>query len=128
MQMELQSTEIQASSLPPLSYQETTVLPIFKAAFTIIIICAAISTIITILYDCLPKRQWRFFVSKKQPEVPCDCCHYLSCNPHLKCALHPVAVLTIEAVDCKDYHPNNEKKLVEKIKGLLQIVQNIFLN
>jgi hypothetical protein len=125
--MESQSTEIQVSSSPSLSYQETTVMPMIKVAFTIIIIFAAISAIMTIFYDCLPKQQRRFFVFKPLFEAPCDRCRYLSGNSYLKCALHPSVVLTAKAMDCKDYRPKQENKLVRSSRRLLEAIQNMLL-
>jgi hypothetical protein len=61
------------------------------------------------------------------PRSPCDRCRYLSCSAYLKCALHPSVALTAEAIDCKDYHPKHEKKLIGNSRRLLEIIQSILL-
>lgn len=44
-------------------------------------------------------------------QVPCTNCHFFCMNPHLKCTVNPVAVLTKEAIDCPDYRPQNSTYL-----------------
>jgi hypothetical protein len=71
------------------------------------------------------RKQLEFF--DISPPNPCDRCRYLSGSPYLKCALHPSVALTAKAMDCKDYHPKQEKKLVRSSRRLLEVVQNILL-
>jgi hypothetical protein len=61
------------------------------------------------------------------PKNPCDRCRYLSCSSYLRCALHPSVALTAKAIDCKDYHPKHERKLVRNSRRLLEVIQNILL-
>jgi hypothetical protein len=51
---------------------------------------------------------------KPRPRISCSHCHYFGQNPYLKCAIHPTAVLTEQAIDCRDYTAQNavtERKL-----------------
>ncbi len=42
-------------------------------------------------------------------QIPCKNCRYFSKNYYLKCAVHPSTVLTKEAINCCDYHPQDKK-------------------
>ena len=33
----------------------------------------------------------------------CNQCQYFESNPYLKCAVHPISVMTEAAIDCTDY-------------------------
>jgi hypothetical protein len=91
-------------------------------AFITIIAFAVFSSIFALFKK--RKQLVRFDTTKKNP---CDQCRYLSCNAYLKCALHPSIALTAGAIDCTDYHPKHEKKLVRNSRRLLETVQNILL-
>jgi hypothetical protein len=36
-------------------------------------------------------------------QIPCDRCQYCTGHPVLKCAVHPLAALSVEAIDCSDF-------------------------
>jgi hypothetical protein len=38
--------------------------------------------------------------------MPCQQCQYFGPNPYLKCAIHPMTVMTEASADCSDYWPN----------------------
>ncbi|MBD2605720.1 hypothetical protein H6G81_14590 [Scytonema hofmannii FACHB-248] len=109
-------------------------LPALDAAFLIIISLVVLSAILfhrgyanaAPIYASIAKQRRHSFSLKQHHKVPCHRCRYFSRNPYLKCALHPVIVLTEQAVDCTDYCPNSEAKRVEKWRKALLIVQNVF--
>jgi hypothetical protein len=106
--MEAKPIVTQASqSLPP-NPQGIEPLPPLDAASMIIIDFVIISMIAALIYACIPKKLQHPLSFKPRFKVPCHYCRYFSRNPHLKCALHPVTVLTEHAVDCTDYHPCSE--------------------
>jgi hypothetical protein len=41
--------------------------------------------------------------------TPCQRCQYFGPNPYLKCAIHPVTVMTEASADCSDYWPNRNE-------------------
>lgn len=41
-------------------------------------------------------------------QLPCRNCRYFSNNPYLKCAIQPSIALTLQALNCSDYCPQNE--------------------
>jgi hypothetical protein len=49
-------------------------------------------------------------LSSAQPvhPMPCQRCQYFGPNPYLKCAIHPVTVMTEASADCSDYWPNRD--------------------
>lgn len=93
-------------------------------AFLIIVTFAVAACIFA--HALFEKRKQRVFFDTILRN-PCDRCRYLSCNPYLKCALHPSIALTARAINCTDYHPKYEKKLVRNSRRLLEAVQNILL-
>ncbi|QLE46242.1 hypothetical protein FD723_39300 (plasmid) [Nostoc sp. C052] len=126
--MEAQSIATQPSNSLPPSQRGIETLPALNAAFLIIISLVILSGIAAAIYACIPKGRRHSFNFKPHHKVPCHRCQYFSGNPYLKCALHPVTVLTEQAVDCTDYCPNTEAELVEKWRKALLIVQNVFPN
>jgi len=120
--METKSIAIQPSNSLPPSQRGIETLPALNAAFLIIISLIILSAILfqrgyanaASIYACIPKGRQHLFNFKPRHKVPCHRCQYFSGNPYLKCALHPVTVLTEQAVDCADYCPNSEAKRVEK--------------
>lgn len=76
---------------------------------------------LAILLAILLQKVYANSLRRVQPEfsfqpgfkVPCRFCQYFSRNSYLQCALHPVTVLTQQAVDCVDYDPPREAKRVE---------------
>jgi hypothetical protein len=95
-----------ANPLPP-SQKEIETHLTSDAIFSIIASLTILSAVIApIVYACIPKRMLPSFSFKSPHKAPCHRCRYFSGNPHLKCALHPMTVLTEQAVDCADYCPN----------------------
>jgi hypothetical protein len=94
---------------------------VFLSIITFIVIASIFSNIL------FKKRKKNAFAFGVAPKNPCEQCRYLSCNSYLKCALHPSVALTVHAIDCQDYHPKHEKKLVRNSRRLLEVVQNILL-
>ena len=76
-------------------------------AFFIILNLALLSAIAIPIYVFMVKRKRASFGFKPSPKVICHRCQYFSDNRYLKCALHPVTVLTEETVDCADHRPIN---------------------
>lgn len=76
-------------------------------AFFIILNLALLSAIAIPIYVFMVKRKRASFGLKPSPKVICHRCQYFSDNRYLKCALHPVTVLTEETVDCVDHRPIN---------------------
>jgi hypothetical protein len=114
-QMQTKSIATQPSNSLPSSQRGVEALPPLDAAFLIIISFVIPSMVIaTSIYACIPKRWQHSFSFKPRHKVPCHGCQYFSGNPYLKCALHPVTVLTEQAVDCTDYDPNSKAKQVEE--------------
>ncbi len=75
--------------------------------FFIILNLALLSAIAIPIYVFMVKRKRASFGFKPSPKVICHRCQYFSDNRYLKCALHPVTVLTEETVDCADHRPIN---------------------
>jgi hypothetical protein len=63
-----------------------------------------------LIYACISNRKQHSFRVKLPSKVVCSRCRYFNDNHFLKCALHPVAVMTEQAVDCMDYCPKNKGK------------------
>lgn len=99
------------SFTPITNQQKIETVPMIGNVAEFIIFFSIVSVIAVIIYDCLSKYRLHFFRLKLPRKTPCDRCQYLSCNSYLKCALHPSIVLTEQAIDCQDYHPNNKDKV-----------------
>lgn len=76
-------------------------------AFFIILNLALLSAIAIPIYVFIVKRKRASFGFKPSPKVICHRCQYFSDNRYLKCALHPVTVLTEETINCTDHRPIN---------------------
>jgi hypothetical protein len=83
-------------------------------------------TIGVLIYACIPKRKQHSSRVKVPSTIRCFRCQYFNDNNFLNCALHPVIVMTEEAIDCKDYYPKAEAKQVEKLRKVLLRIQNLF--
>ncbi len=68
----------------------------------ILVSLITLSSIAAAIYAYVPKGMQSSFRTKLGYKVPCYECKYFSHSSYLKCALHPVTVLTEEAVDCRD--------------------------
>jgi hypothetical protein len=127
--MEAQLIVTQPSNSLPSSQQGIATLPVMEAALIIFLDFLILSAFAALLCAFIPKRWQPSFSFKPRSKVPCHRCRYFSSgNPYLKCALHPVTVLTEQAVDCTDYCLNSKAKRVEKWRRVLLIVQNVFPN
>lgn len=67
----------------------------------------AITAGVLIILRLLAKKDQRFAsnLDSHLNQVPCMNCHFFCLDPHLKCAVNPVTVLTEEAIGCLDYRP-----------------------
>lgn len=60
---------------------------------------------------CLGLSLWAFLketvqVSQRLHQIPCAGCQFFTHNPVLKCAVHPQAALTEQAIHCPDFYPD----------------------
>ena len=114
-QMEAKAIATQPSNALSPSDRGIETLPALDAAFLIIISLVMFSGIVAAIYACIPKRKQHSIIFKPRSKVLCHRCRYFSSgNPYLKCALHPITVLTEQAVDCTDYCPNSEVERARK--------------
>jgi len=113
--MEAKSLTTQPSNSIPLSQRGVETRSTYDLAFLIVINVTLLSAIAAVIYVYISKRRQHLLLSvKSHPTAPCLRCQYFNNNPYLKCALHPVTVLTKEASDCKNYSLYIEKKRFEK--------------
>lgn len=106
--MEAKLIATQPSHATPPSQQGIAIHPTLDAAFLTVISLVMLSGIAAAIYACIPKRRQHSFGFKPYHKFLCHRCRYFSDNAYLKCALHPVAVLTEQAIDCADYDPYSE--------------------
>lgn len=76
-------------------------------AFLIVLNLMILSAIAIPISAFIAKRRQSSYSFKLPPKVICHRCQYFSDNSYLKCALHPVTVMTEEIVDCADHLPIN---------------------
>jgi hypothetical protein len=74
-------------------------------SWEVIVSLVILSTIGVLTYDCTPSRKQHLFVVKLPSKIICSRCRYFNDNHFLKCAIHPVTVMTEQAVDCLDHCP-----------------------
>jgi len=46
-------------------------------------------------------------IFNRSTQIPCRRCRFFKDTHYLKCAVHPNTALKAEAVNCDDYHPQN---------------------
>jgi hypothetical protein len=109
--MKSQSIETQPTTSPPFIQPEEGFLSGLKTTFEAITIFVMVSVAIMVIYNRFSKRSLHFFVINPSQVTPCHRCQYLGNDSYLRCALHPSTVLTKEAIDCQDYHPNTKEKI-----------------
>jgi hypothetical protein len=85
-----------------------------------------LSTIGVLIYACIPKRKQHSSKVSLPITIKCFSCQYFNDNHYIECALHPLIVMTEQAVDCKDYCPKAEVKQAEKFKKILLTIQKMF--
>ena len=123
---ESQSIITQASN-PTQSQQKVEVSPILtNAVFLNVAILAICLTLLVPIYAYISKQRQHKFSIKQDSKVACNHCQYFSSNPYVQCALHPVVVMTEQAIDCKDYSPNERAKRAEELSRRFPIIRNIF--
>lgn len=69
----------------------------------VIISLVILSIIGVLIYARSSNRKQYSFIVKLPAPVRCSDCQYFNKNHLLNCAVHPVTVMTEQAVDCKDY-------------------------
>jgi hypothetical protein len=97
--------------------------PVFWEAIGSLVI---LSTIGGLIYAYLFNRKQNSFKVNLPDKIICSRCQYFNNNHFLKCALHPVTVLTEQAIDCKDYHHKVEVKQLTKWEKVLRAIRRIF--
>ncbi len=108
--MEPKLIAIQPSNLIPPSQKAIELRPADIAFFIVInfvLLSALLSAIAIPIYVFIVKRKRASFGFKPSPKVICHRCQYFSDNRYLKCALHPVTVLTEETINCADHRSIN---------------------
>jgi hypothetical protein len=73
-------------------------------------------TIAMLIYARSPKRKQNSSKVRLPLTITCSRCRYFNDNHYLKCALHPVTVMTEEAVECKDYCQKVRAKWIENFE------------
>lgn len=72
---------------------------VWETIFSLVLL----SIIGVLIYACIPNRKQHSSKVKLPSPIRCSRCQYFNNNHFLNCALHPVTVLTKQAVDCQDY-------------------------
>lgn len=108
--MEAKSIANQPSNSLPPTQRGIESIPVLNGAFLTIVSLAIISGIVASIYPGIPKRIKHLFSFKYRHKILCHRCRYFSNNAYLKCALHPVTVLTKQVVNCTDYCLNGKGK------------------
>ncbi|WP_373544031.1 hypothetical protein [Chamaesiphon sp.] len=118
---------ISQSSNPTQSQPRVEVSPILtNAIFLNVAILAICFTLLVPIYAYISKQRQQKFSIKQDSKVACNRCQYFSSNPYIQCALHPVVVMTTEAIDCKDYSPNERAKRADELSRIFPVARNIF--
>ncbi len=100
--METKLIEIQPSNSIPSSHKAIELRPA-DIIFFVILNLALLSAIAIPIYAFIAKRKRASFGFKPPPKFICHRCQYFSDNSYLKCALHPVTVMTEETINCADH-------------------------
>ena len=122
MQAQLVVTQL-FNSLAPSQREIETLSGLDPVSLTSLIVVSAIGVAI---YADLFKLRGRAVALKEPQEIMCRRCEFFSDNHYLKCTLHPTAVLTTQAIDCRDCRLKSQVKSIEKIKDILSIVLSLF--
>jgi hypothetical protein len=83
-------------------------------------------TIGVLIHACIPKRKQHLSKVNLPLTIKCFRCQYFNDNHYIECALHPLIVMTEQAVDCKDYCPKAESKQVGKLRKVLLKIKEKF--
>ncbi len=95
--------------------------PIFAIANLIVL-----STIAVTIYASIPSRKHRSSIVKPLQGMMCRRCVYFSDNHFVKCALHPLTVLTERAIECPDCQLKREAVWVKNLKNFLPNIYSFF--
>jgi hypothetical protein len=115
--MEKLLVEIPPSSPSPITPQNSSNFPLIGEAFLAAIIFFVSAILIGPISNYLFKnRSYLFnFGSYKKPIChQCNNCQYFESNPYLKCSVHPLTVLTEDAIDCIDYTSPQKTRHLKK--------------
>jgi hypothetical protein len=123
--MEAKSIVTQPSNSLPPSQRGIETLPTLNTIFPIVISLTILSLICIPIYICIAKGLQYSFILKPGDRVVCHRCRYFNNNHFLKCALHPVTVLTEQSIDCSDYCPNRQAKRAEKLRRVLLSIRKV---
>ena len=82
---------------------------VWETIFSLVLL----STIGVLIYVCIPNRKQHSSRVKLSAPIRCSRCRYFNNNHFLNCALHPVTVMTEQAVDCQDYCQKDRAKWIE---------------
>lgn len=85
-----------------------------------------LSAIGGLIYAHILNRKQHSFRANPSDRIICSHCQYFNNNQFLKCALHPSAVLTEQAVDCTDYDQKAEVKQVKRSRKVLLAINRFF--
>jgi hypothetical protein len=85
-----------------------------------------LSMLSMIISACIARRNQHSLIVELPSTITCSNCRYFNDNYFLKCALHPVTVMTEQAVDCRDYCPMVKTKQTEKFRKILLKIQKVF--
>jgi hypothetical protein len=87
-----------------------------SVSWGVIVSLIILSTIGLLIYAGISSRKQHSFRVKLPSKIICSRCRYFNDNHFLKCALHPVTVMTEQAVDCKDYCQKARAKWIENLE------------
>jgi len=82
----------------------------------VIVSLVILSRISVLIYARSSNRKQYSSRVKLPAPIKCSRCQYFNDNHLLNCALHPVTVMTEQAVDCKDYCQKAKAKWIEKLE------------
>jgi hypothetical protein len=103
---------VQPSSSPAINQRSDAPFSPLNYAFLIIISFVLLSaiglTIRGLTWAYRYKRHQQSSSVQPAHQMPCQRCQYFGPNPYLKCAIHPVTVMTEASADCSDYWPNRD--------------------
>jgi hypothetical protein len=99
-----------SNSLSP-DRQSMETISVLETAFWIVTSMMLVS-ISMLIYARIPKRRKPTASVTPHHQVACAGCKYFNNNNYVKCAIHPVTVMTEQAIDCADYSANSKLKRV----------------
>jgi hypothetical protein len=105
--------EIPPTSSPTINHQKTSALLFISETFLMVTIFFVFSVLLVPVSSFLYKNRRYLFNFKSRKKAichQCNTCHYFKSNPYLKCSIHPMTVLTEEAIECTDYVPCQKTK------------------